>query len=75
MDVTLFLLGPLILLLLLGQHIAFALLLSAFLGYYFLLGGPLPTKVKRPKYQSWRGYEEHLPKHVWRMGMSIMHGG
>ena len=45
MDVTLLLLAPLIILLLLGQHIAFALLLSAFLGYYFLLGGPLPRTI------------------------------
>jgi tripartite ATP-independent transporter DctM subunit len=41
MDVVLYLLVPLILLLLLGQHIAFALLFTAFIGYYFLLGGPL----------------------------------
>ena len=45
MEVTLYLLAPLIILLLLGQHIAFALLLSAFLGYYFLLGGPLPRTI------------------------------
>ena len=45
MEVTLLLLAPLLLLLLLGQHIAFALLLSAFLGYYFLLGGPLPGTI------------------------------
>ncbi len=40
-----------------------------------LLGGPLSTSVKLPQYESWSGYEQHLPKHVWRMGMSIMHGG
>ena len=45
MEVTLYLLAPMIVLLLLGQHIAFALLLSAFLGYYFLLGGPLPGTI------------------------------
>lgn len=45
MEVTLYLLAPLITLLLLGQHIAFALLLSAFLGYYVLLGGPLPGTI------------------------------
>jgi C4-dicarboxylate transporter, DctM subunit len=45
MDATLLLLTPLLVLLLLGQHIAFALLLSAFLGYYFLLGGPLPGTI------------------------------
>jgi tripartite ATP-independent transporter DctM subunit len=40
-EVILYLLVPLIILLLLGQHIALALLLSAFFGYYFLLGGSL----------------------------------
>ena len=45
MEVTLYLLAPLLILLLLGQHIAFALLLSAFLGYYFLLGGALPGTI------------------------------
>ena len=45
MEVTLYLLAPLIILLLLGQHIALALLVSAFLGYYFLLGGPLPGTI------------------------------
>lgn len=45
MDVTFYLLAPLIVLLLLGQHIAFALLLSAFLGYYFMLGGALPGTI------------------------------
>jgi len=40
-----YLLAPLIILLLLGQHIALALLFSAFLGYYFLLGGPLPGTI------------------------------
>ena len=45
MEVTLYLLAPLIILLLLGQHIALALLFSAFLGYYFLLGGPLPGTI------------------------------
>ncbi len=45
MEVSLYLLAPLILLLLLGQHIALALLFSAFLGYYFLLGGPLPGTI------------------------------
>jgi C4-dicarboxylate transporter DctM subunit len=44
-EVILYLLTPLIILLLLGQHVAFALLLSAFLGYYFLLGGPLPGTI------------------------------
>ena len=39
------------------------------------LGGALPKDVKLPKYADWKGYEEHLPKHVWRTGMSIMHGG
>ncbi len=39
------------------------------------LGGDLPQQIKLPKYKDWAGYEEHLPKHVWRMGMSIMHGG
>jgi tripartite ATP-independent transporter DctM subunit len=41
MEVILYLLAPLIVLLLLGQHVALALLLAAFFGYYFLLGGPL----------------------------------
>ena len=45
MEVTLYLLAPLIILLLLGQHIALALLLAAFFGYYFLLGGPLPGTI------------------------------
>jgi C4-dicarboxylate transporter, DctM subunit len=45
MEVTFLLIAPLIVLMLLGQHIAFALLLSAFLGYYFLLGGPLPGTI------------------------------
>ena len=45
MEVTLYLLSPLIILLLFGQHIALALLLSAFLGYYVLLGGPLPGTI------------------------------
>ena len=45
MEVTFLLIVPLIVLMLLGQHIAFALLLSAFLGYYFLLGGPLPGTI------------------------------
>jgi len=44
-EVTLYLLAPLLILLLLGQHIALALLFSAFLGYYFLLGGPLPGTI------------------------------
>ncbi|MEQ9272440.1 MBL fold metallo-hydrolase [Roseibium album] len=42
---------------------------------YQLLGGELQTKVKLPKYESWDGYNEHLSRHVWRMGMSILHGG
>lgn len=37
--------------------------------------GPLPKSVKLPAYQDWAGYNEHLPRHVWRMGMAIMHGG
>jgi C4-dicarboxylate transporter, DctM subunit len=45
MEVTFLLIAPLIVLMLMGQHIAFALLLSAFLGYYFLLGGPLPGTI------------------------------
>ena len=45
MEVSVYLLAPLIILLLLGQHIALALLFSAFLGYYFLLGGPLPGTI------------------------------
>ena len=45
MEVMLYLLAPLIILLLLGQHIALALLLSAFLGYYYLLGGALPGTI------------------------------
>ena len=40
-----------------------------------LITGDLPTAVKLPQYAEWDGYQEHLPKHVWRMGMSIMHGG
>lgn len=39
------------------------------------LSGELPAKIKLPKYKSWSCYDQHLPKHVWRMGMSIMHGG
>ena len=42
---------------------------------FALLGGELPQSVKLPAYETWDGYSEHLPKHVWRMGMSIMHGG
>ncbi len=42
---------------------------------YKLLGGELQAKVKLPKYESWSGYNEHLPRHIWRMGMSIMHAG
>lgn len=45
MEAIFYLLVPLIILLLLGQHIALALLFSAFLGYYFLLGGPLPGTI------------------------------
>jgi C4-dicarboxylate transporter, DctM subunit len=44
-EAILFLLLPLLLLLLIGQHIAFALLAVAFIGYYFLLGGPLPGTI------------------------------
>ena len=40
-----------------------------------LLGGDLPKTLKLPKYKDWDGYEKHLPRHVWHMGMSIMHGG
>ena len=42
---------------------------------YELLAGELQAKIKLPKYESWDGYSENLPRHVWRMGMSIMHGG
>lgn len=42
---------------------------------YEALGGELQTKIKLPKYESWNGYNENLPRHIWRMGMSIMHGG
>ncbi|MDA0674929.1 MAG: TRAP transporter large permease subunit [Proteobacteria bacterium] len=45
MDAILYLLVPLLLLLLLGQHIAFALLFVAFIGYYVLLGGFLPDTI------------------------------
>ena len=38
------------------------------------LGGDLPKTLKLPKYTDWKGYDEHLPKHIWRMGMSIMRG-
>lgn len=40
-----------------------------------LISGPLPKTLKLPKYKDWKGYKEHFPKHVFRMGMSIMHGG
>lgn len=40
-----------------------------------LLDGTLAAKVKLPKYKDWDGYEEHLPRHVWRMGMALVHGG
>ncbi len=40
-----------------------------------LLGGSLSEQVKLPKYEGWNGYKEHLPRHVWRMGMSVLHGG
>lgn len=40
-----------------------------------LLSGKLSSDVKLPKYASWKGYDAHLAKHVWRMGMSIIHGG
>ncbi len=45
MEALLILVVPLVLLLLLGQHIAFALLVTAFIGYYALLGGALPQTI------------------------------
>lgn len=42
---------------------------------FALISGELSDKVKLPKYAKWEGYKEHFPKHVWRMAMSIMHGG
>ena len=44
MEAMLILVVPLVLLLLLGQHIAFAMLVTAFIGYYALLGGALPVQ-------------------------------
>ena len=35
----------------------------------------LPDSLELPQYKDWDGYEEHLPRHVWRMTMSILHGG
>ncbi|WP_420546815.1 MBL fold metallo-hydrolase [Curvivirga sp.] len=37
--------------------------------------GDLPNQIKLPKYENWKGYNEHLSAHVFRMGMSIAHGG
>lgn len=42
---------------------------------YQRLGDDLPMTIKVPAYQHMKGYQEHLPKHIWRMGMSIAHGG
>jgi glyoxylase-like metal-dependent hydrolase (beta-lactamase superfamily II) len=39
------------------------------------LGSDLPKTLKLPKYADWKGYDQRLPKHIWRMGMSIMRGG
>ncbi|MGB1237452.1 MAG: MBL fold metallo-hydrolase [Pseudomonadales bacterium] len=40
-----------------------------------LIGGPLSEKVKLPAYENWSGYQQHFPKHIERMAMSILHGG
>ena len=45
MEALLILVVPLVLLLLLGQHIAFAMLVTAFLGYYVLIGCALPQTI------------------------------
>lgn len=42
---------------------------------YQLLSGDLPSNLKLPAYKEWDGYNEHLSRHIWRMGMSIAHGG
>lgn len=44
------------------------------LGGGFKVLQTLPDTLKLPKYNTWKGYE-HLSAHVWRMGMSILHGG
>ena len=47
-------------------------------------GGPMqvfmnlekwPNELKLPKYEDWKGYDEHLPAHIRRMALSIFHGG
>ena len=36
--------------------------------------GTLPNSMTLEKYENWTGYDEHLPKHVERMLMSLIHG-
>ncbi len=39
------------------------------------LGGSLQAEIRLPEYQDWKGYDANIESHVWRTGMSIMHGG
>ncbi len=36
--------------------------------------GTLPESMTLEKYEDWSGYDEHLPKHVERMLLSLIHG-
>jgi len=44
-------------------------------GAWKALGGSLQSEIRLPQYASWSGYDENIESHVWRTGMSIMHGG
>ena len=59
-------------------------LVGAEIGKAMQEGGPMKVmtsmemwrhELKLPKYADWKGYDQHLPAHVWRMTMSIFHGG
>ena len=59
-------------------------LVGAEIGKAMQEGGPMKVmtsmemwrhELKLPQYADWKGYDQHLPAHVWRMTMSIFHGG
>lgn len=71
----LYLLAPMLILLLLGQHIAFALLASAFVGYYVLVGGYLPETIGTTSFNlTYNFVLTAIPLFIF-MGEIILHAG
>lgn len=70
-----YLLVPMLILLLLGEHIAFALLVSAFIGYYVLIGGFLPGTIGTTSFNlTYNFVLTAIPLFIF-MGEIILHAG